>query len=83
MQSRNVGAAADAYWESKMIQRTTLAGLQIDTQLADFIENGAVAGTDVTADVFWAAAAEVINTHRDTNKALLAKRDDLQVKIDA
>ncbi|MEC7210287.1 MAG: malate synthase G, partial [Pseudomonadota bacterium] len=66
-----------------MTQRTTLAGLQIDTQLADFIENEAVAGTDVTADAFWAAAAEVINTHRDTNKALLAKRDDLQGKIDA
>ncbi|MEC8565597.1 MAG: malate synthase G, partial [Pseudomonadota bacterium] len=66
-----------------MTQRTTLAGLQIDTQLADFIESEAVAGTDVTADAFWAAAAEVIDTHRDTNKALLAKRDDLQVKIDA
>ena len=66
-----------------MTQRTTLAGLQIDTQLADFIENEAVVGTDVTVDAFWEAAAEVINTHRDTNKTLIAKRDDLQVKIDA
>ncbi|HCQ81449.1 MAG TPA: hypothetical protein DIT66_01380, partial [Rhodobiaceae bacterium] len=32
---------------------------------------------------FWSAAADVINTHRDTNKALLAKREDLQAKIDA
>ena len=50
--------AAGSYWESKMTQRTTLAGLQIDTQLADFIENEAVVGTDVTADSFWSAAAE-------------------------
>ncbi len=66
-----------------MTQRTTIAGLEIDIQLADFIENEAVVGTDVTAGAFWAAAAEVVNTHRDTNKALLAKRDDLQGKIDA
>ena len=66
-----------------MTQRTTLAGLQIDTQLADFIANEAITGTDVTAEAFWAAAADVINAHRDTNKALLAKRDELQAKIDA
>lgn len=66
-----------------MTQRTTLAGLQIDTELADFIVNEAIAGTDVTAEAFWAAAADVINAHRGTNKALLAKRGELQAKIDA
>ena len=66
-----------------MADRITIAGLNIDTQLADFIANEAVSGIDITAEAFWSAAADVINTHRDTNKALLAKREDLQAKIDA
>ena len=57
--------------------------LQVDKGLADFVANEAVKGTDVSADAFWAACAEVLNAHRDTNKALLAKRDDLQAQIDA
>ena len=66
-----------------MSERVELAGLQVDKQLADFVANEAVKGTDVSADAFWAACAEVLNAHRDTNKALLAKRDDLQAQIDA
>ena len=65
-----------------MSERVELAGLQVDKQLADFVANEAVNGTDVTAEQFWAACAEVLNAHRDTNKALLAKRDDLQAQID-
>ena len=65
-----------------MSARVEISGLQIDRELADFVANEAIKGTDVTADGFWAAMAEVLNAHRDTNKALLAKRDALQVQID-
>ncbi len=66
-----------------MTERIELSGLQVDKQLADFVEHEAVDGTGLSADAFWAACAKVLNTHRDTNKALLAKREDLQAQIDA
>ena len=66
-----------------MSARVEIAGLQVDQELADFVANEAVKGTDVTADAFWAAMADVLNAHRDTNKALLEKRDALQADIDA
>ncbi len=64
-----------------MSQRETISGLEIDKQLADFVANEAVAGTDLSAQEFWDACASVLNAHRDTNKALLKKRDDLQEQI--
>ena len=64
-----------------MSQRETISGLQIDKELADFVAQEATVGTDVSAEAFWAACATVLNAHRDTNKALLAKRDDLQEQI--
>ncbi|MDC0148585.1 malate synthase G, partial [Alphaproteobacteria bacterium] len=64
-----------------MSQRQTISGLQIDTQLANFVAEEAVIGTDMSAGAFWEACASVLNAHRDTNKALLQKRDDLQAQI--
>jgi malate synthase len=63
--------------------RVEYSGLQIDKELADFVANEAVQGTDVSAEQFWAACAAVLNAHRDTNKNLLAKREALQEQIDA
>jgi malate synthase len=65
-----------------MTERVSIAGLQIDTQLADFVANEAVQGLEISADGFWAACADVLNAHRDTNKALLQKREALQAQID-
>ena len=66
-----------------MTERINIAGLQIDKELADFVADEAVKGIDVTADRFWQACADVLTAHRDTNKALLEKRDALQAQIDA
>ena len=65
-----------------MSDTVSIAGLQIAAELADFVANEAVVGTDISADDFWAAAAKVLNAHRDTNKALLEKREALQAQID-
>ncbi len=65
-----------------MSERITISGLQIDKELADFVANEAVRDTDMSAEAFWAACAQVLNAHRDTNKALLAKRESLQAAID-
>jgi malate synthase len=64
-----------------MTDRITLAGLQVDRLLADFVANHAVPGTPLTVDSFWAACADVLAAHRQTNQDLLAKREHLQQQI--
>ncbi|MES2434329.1 MAG: malate synthase G [Pseudomonadota bacterium] len=66
-----------------MVTRVTRHGLQVDQILADFIEAQALPGTGVTADRFWAGMADLAQTEGAINAGLLAKRDDLQTKIDA
>ncbi len=60
-----------------------IAGLKIDAALAAFIENEVLAplGRDV-AD-FWQRLAELTAEFAPRNRALLARRDALQVQIDA
>ena len=65
-----------------MTERVSHAGLQIDKRLADFVANEAVQDLDISAEAFWQACANVLNAHRDTNKALLEKREKLQAQID-
>ncbi|GLQ39929.1 malate synthase G [Rhizobium albus] len=58
-------------------------GLTIDTTLYDFIVSEALPGTGVEADAFFKALSDAIHELGPKNRALLAKRDDLQAKIDA
>ena len=59
------------------------SGLQVAGVLADFIETRALPGTGLTAEAFWAGAADIFGTFAPRNAALLDKREDLQAKIDA
>ncbi len=59
------------------------SGLQVAGVLADFIETRALPGTGLAADAFWAGAADILAKFAPRNAALLAKREDLQAKIDA
>ena len=59
------------------------AGLQIASVLADFVETKALVGTGVEADALWQGLADVLARFVPVNRALLAKRDDLQAKLDA
>ncbi len=65
-----------------MTQRITRAGLQVDVQLARFIEGEALPGTGLTADRFWSGCADLIRDLAVTNRALLARRDELQAQLD-
>jgi malate synthase len=63
--------------------RTDRHGLQVDRRLAEFIETEALPGTGVQADALWAAFAAMLADLAPKNRALLAKRQDLQARIDA
>ena len=66
-----------------MTEHVHVGGLQVAKVLFDFVNNEAIPGTGLTADQFWAGADKVIHDLAPKNKALLAKRDDLQARIDA
>jgi malate synthase len=59
------------------------AGLQVADTLVQFIEGKALPGTGVAPEAFWAGMAEIFAKFTPENRALLAKRDDLQARIDA
>ncbi len=63
--------------------RTERYGLQVDPCLATFVEAEALPGTGVSTDQFWQGFAGLIRDLAPKNRALLAKRDLLQAKIDA
>lgn len=58
-------------------------GIQVAQELYDFVNEKAIPGTGVDAEKFWAEFDALVNDLAPKNKALLAKRDDLQAKIDA
>jgi malate synthase len=63
--------------------RTDAAGLSVATVLYDFVETEALPGTGLDAGAFWTGFAALLAEFSPRNKALLAKRDALQAKIDA
>ena len=65
-----------------MTQRTDRHGLQVDTRMADFIETRALPGTGVDAAVFWSGFSAIVHDLMPKNRALLAKRTEIQAQID-
>ncbi|WP_421682602.1 malate synthase G [Stutzerimonas urumqiensis] len=65
-----------------MTERVQVGGLQVAKVLYDFVTQQAIPGTGLDADAFWAGAARLIHDLAPKNRALLAKRDELQAKID-
>ncbi|MCK0093538.1 malate synthase G [Rhodococcus sp. F64268] len=65
-----------------MTERVTVGGLQIAKVLYDFVNNEALPGTGVDAEAFWTGADKIVEELAPKNRALLAKRDDLQAQID-
>jgi len=63
--------------------RTTLHRMQVDTDLARFIDTEVLPGTGIAADVFWAGFSKLAHELAPMNRALLAERDRLQTELDA
>lgn len=66
-----------------MSQRTERHGLNIATELAEFVEGQALPNTGVGVDTFWKGFAEILTDMGPENAALLAQREDFQSQIDA
>jgi len=62
---------------------TTRAGIEVDTALAEFLENEVLASLDCDAEAFWSGCADLLGRFVPRNKELLAKREELQARIDA
>lgn len=65
-----------------MTDRIEKHGLNIAAELVDFIESRALPGTGIAAGDFWAAMSRLINTFGPQNRALLARRQELQLELD-
>jgi malate synthase len=63
--------------------RIDRAGLAVATPLVRFIEECALPGTGIEPAAFWAGVAGLFARFAPENAILLAKRDDLQARIDA
>jgi malate synthase len=59
-----------------------IAGLQVDETLADFINSQLLPSTALDAEKFWQDFAAIIQQFTSRNESLLARRDELQGKID-
>ena len=65
-----------------MTDTIELFGLRVARELHDFVVGEALPGTGVDAQKFWEGFAAIVHDLAPKNRALLAKRDDFQAKLD-
>ncbi|AEG91335.1 malate synthase G [Ramlibacter tataouinensis] len=65
-----------------MTARTQIHGLQVDGQLARFIDEQVLPGTGVDRAAFWKGFDAIVHELAPRNAALLAERDRLQAELD-
>ena len=66
-----------------MSDRVEKSGLQVDAALANFIEQDVLAPLGKDAAEFWQGFAALLGRFVPANRALLARREELQAQIDA
>jgi malate synthase len=66
-----------------MTERVQVGGLQVAKVLYDLVAKEIAPDTGVEPDKFWAEFGKIVEDLAPKNKALLAKRDHIQAKIDA
>ncbi|MDH5424120.1 MAG: malate synthase G [Gammaproteobacteria bacterium] len=66
-----------------MTELVNIAGLQIAKPLYDLVKNEISPGTGIQCDDAWHSFAQILTEMSTKNRALLARRDELQARIDA
>jgi malate synthase len=66
-----------------MTDRVERAGLKVAPELVEFVETEALPGTGVAPETFWAGLSRLVEDYGPRNRALLARREELQAQIDA
>lgn len=59
----------------------TIAGLRVDPALAKFAAEDLLPGLDLSPETFWEGLAQALRDFAPKNRALLAKRDELQDQL--
>ncbi|BAV10957.1 malate synthase G [Moraxella osloensis] len=65
-----------------MSERVQKGSLAIDTQLYNFIANEVAPVVGIDNEKYWQEFEKIVQTFQPRNKALLAKRDEIQTQID-
>ena len=66
-----------------MSNYVTRAGIEVDRELATFVESDVLPPLGKEADAFWQGFAALLGEFAPRNASLLEKREQLQAKIDA
>ncbi|WP_020558259.1 malate synthase G [Thiofilum flexile] len=66
-----------------MSDRVQVGGLQVASELYQFVNTEALPGTGVSEAQFWGGLEAIVNDLAPRNRELLAKRDQIQAQIDA
>ncbi|MCJ2033384.1 malate synthase G [Methylobacterium sp. J-068] len=65
------------------MDRMNIGGLAVARVLYDFVADEALPGTSISPEVFWGGLGAIVRDLTPKNRALLAKRDTLQDRLDA
>jgi malate synthase len=66
-----------------MTERVLIGGLGVAKVLHEFIVREALPGTGISDTAFWARLDRLVHDLAPRNRALLARRDELQARIDS
>lgn len=66
-----------------MNERVSIGGMQIDSSLYQLVKDEIAPGTGINCDEAWHNFASIIDEFTPINRELLARRDELQARIDA
>jgi len=64
------------------LDRVSVGNLKVAKVLHDFIADEVIPGTGIEPEAFWRGLDRIVHDFAPRNRALLARRDELQAKID-
>lgn len=67
---------------TQQTERITAGGLEVAKTLYDFVNGEVLPHTGVDQEKFWEGFGAIVAKHTPRNRELLAKRDELQAKLD-